>query len=134
MGKIKDEVLNIISINARGVAKKKKSIEEILKNENVDIAVISELSVKTVLKFKGYREFVEIRGHMHGICILMRNNIAKHALRIHKESELEVVHVRLSNTVPALNIIGTYLNVESREKADDTKKHGTFIQKWSNKF
>ena len=52
---------------------------------------------------------------MHGICILMRNDMAKHALRIHKESELEVVHVRLSNTVPALNIIGTYLNVESRE-------------------
>ena len=122
MSKIKDEVLNIISINARGVAKKKKSIEEILKNENVDVAIISELSVKTVPKFKGYREFVEIRGHMHGICILMRNDIAKHALRIHKESELEVVHVRLSNTVPALNIIGTYLNVESREKADDTKK------------
>ena len=39
-GKIKGEVLNIISINARGVAKKKKSIEEILKNENVDIAII----------------------------------------------------------------------------------------------
>ena len=53
----------------------------------------------------------------------MRNDIAKNALRIHKESELEVVHVRLSNTVPALNIIGTYLNVESREKADDTKKN-----------
>ena len=122
VSKIKDEVLNIVSINARGVARKKKSIEEILKNENVDVAIISELSVKTVLKFKGYREFVEIRGHMHGICILMRNDIAKHALRIHKESELEVVHVRLSNTVPALNIIGTYLNVESREKADDINK------------
>ena len=122
ISKIKDEVLNIVSINARGVARKKKSIEEILKNESVDIAIISELSVKTSLKLKGYREFIEIRGHMHGICILVRNDIAKHALRIHNESELEVVHVRLSNTVPALNIIGTYLSVESRVKADDTKK------------
>ena len=120
--KIKDEDLNIVSINARGVAKKKKSIEEILNNESVDIAIISELSVKTLLGLKGYKEFIEIRGHMHGICILVRNDIAKHALRIHNESELEVVHVRLSNTVPALNIIGTYLNVESRVKADDTKK------------
>ena len=102
--------------------KRKKSIEEILNNESVDIAIISELSVKTLLGLKGYREFIEIRGHMHGICILVRNDIAKHALRIHNESELEVVHVRLSNTVPALNIIGTYLNVESRVKADDTKK------------
>ena len=79
IGKIDDEVLNIISINARVVAKKKKSIEEILKNENVDIAIISELSITTCLKIKGYREFVEIRGHMHGICIFMRNDMAKHA-------------------------------------------------------
>ena len=122
ISKIKDEVLNIVSINARGVARKKKSIEEILKNESVDIAIISELSVKTSLKMKGYREFIEIRGHMHGICVLVKNDIAKHTLRIHNESELEVVHVRLSNTVPALNIIGTYLSVESRVKADDTKK------------
>ena len=119
---MKDEIVNIISINARVVAKKKKSIEEILKNENVDIAIISELIIKTGLKIKGYCEFVEIRGHMRGICILMGNDLAIHALRIHKESELEIVDVRLSNTVPALKIIGTYLNVESREKADDTKK------------
>ena len=59
---------------------------------------------------------------MHGICILMQNDMAKHALRIHKESELEVVDVRLSNRVTALKIIGTYLNVESREKADDTNR------------
>ena len=51
IGRIKEEELNIISINARGIAKKKKSIEEILKNEDVDIAIISELSVKTVPKF-----------------------------------------------------------------------------------
>ena len=30
--------------------------------------------------------------------------------------------MRLSNTVPALNIIGTHLNVESRVKAHDTNK------------
>ena len=40
---IKDEQINIISINARGIAQKKKSIEEILINQNVDIAIISEL-------------------------------------------------------------------------------------------
>ena len=37
---MKDKIVNIISINARVVAKKKKSIKEILKNENVDIALI----------------------------------------------------------------------------------------------
>ena len=42
IGKIKNEIVNFISINARGVAKKKKSIEEIIKNENVDIAIRAE--------------------------------------------------------------------------------------------
>ena len=46
--KIQEENLNIISINARGFASKRKSIEEILKNENVDIAIVSELSGKNI--------------------------------------------------------------------------------------
>ena len=46
--KIKGENLNIISINVRGFASKQKSIEEILKNENVDIAIVSEISGKNI--------------------------------------------------------------------------------------
>ena len=72
-GKLRSEDISIISINARGLGGKKKSIEEILKNNGIDIAVISEISVKHVPKFKGYKQFVETRGHMHGICILVRN-------------------------------------------------------------
>ena len=66
--------MNIVSINARGVAKKKKSIEEILNNESVDIAIISELSVKTLLGLKGYKEFIEIRG---AIIKIKRKNLGK---------------------------------------------------------
>ena len=50
--KIQDENLKIASINARGFASKRKSIEEILKNENVDIAIVSELSGKIFLLFQ----------------------------------------------------------------------------------
>ena len=107
--KILDEKLNIVSINARGFASKRKSIEEILKNENVDIAIVSELSGNNISTFTGYKPFIKSGGHMHGLAIFVRNSIAKRTLRIHDESDLEIVHLRLSSTVPALNIIGTYL-------------------------
>ena len=119
---IQEENLNIISINARGFASKRKSIEEILKNENVDIAIVSELSGKNILTFTGYKQFIKSGGHMHGLAIFVRNGIAKRTLRIHDESDLEIVHLRLSSTVPALNIIGTYLQVESRQTVDNINR------------
>ena len=54
---------------------------------------------------------------MHGIAILVKNNIAKDCIRIPDESKLEIVHLRMSNTVPALNIIGTYINCQWRSTA-----------------
>ena len=56
---------------------------------------------------------------MHGIAILVRNSMSKNVLRIPDESDLEVVHIRISNTVPAVNIIGTYLDVDSRKTRDE---------------
>ena len=120
--KIQDENLKIVSINARGFASKRKSIEEILKNENVDIAIVSELSGKNIPTFTGYKPFIKSGGHMHGLAIFVRNSVAKRTLRIHDESDLEIVHLRLSSTVPALNIIGTYLQVESRQTVDNINR------------
>ncbi|HAO15683.1 MAG TPA: hypothetical protein DDE71_09020, partial [Tenacibaculum sp.] len=96
--------------------------EEILKNENVDIAIVSELSGKNILTITGYKQFIKAGGHMHGLAIFVRNCIAKRALRIHDESDLEIVHLRLSSTVPALNIIGTYLQVESRQTVESINR------------
>ena len=122
VSRIKDEVFNIISINARGIASKQKSIEEILKNENIDIAIVSELGGKNVPTFTGYKPFIKLGGHMHGIAIFVRKSLAKQTLRIHDESDLEIVHIRLSSTVPALNIIGTYLPVESRKPVEEINR------------
>ena len=37
------------------------------------------------------------------------------------EEELEIVHLRFENTNPPLNIIGVYLEVESRQKVEEIK-------------
>ena len=119
---LKEENLSIISINARGFASKRKSIEEILKNNNIDIAVVSEISGNNLRTFTGYKMFVKSAGHMHGVAVFVTQSLAKRTLRIHDESSLEIVHLRLSSTVPALNIIGTYLPVDSRQSVDDISR------------
>ena len=80
VSRIKDEVFNIISINARGIASKQKSIEEILKNENIDIAIVSELGGKNVPTFTGYKPFIKPGGHMHAIAIFVRKSLVKQTL------------------------------------------------------
>ena len=119
--KVDTSNLNIISCNVRGLLSKKKSIENILIDNDVDICVLSELNTKNLPDFKGYTSFTKyVNKAFHGISILVSNSLAKHVIRIPDSSELEIVHVRIENTIPALNIIGTYLPVETRMKVEKT--------------
>ena len=111
--------LNIMSCNVRGISNKKKSIENILIDNEVDICILSELNTQNLPKFPGYMSFVRYsKQKFHGICILVKNHLSKNVLRIPDESQLEAVHIRIGNTIPAINIIGTYLPVESRTSVD----------------
>ena len=56
---------------------------------------------------------------MHGVMILVHNSLRQHVIRVPDESQLECVHLRLNHTTPALNIIGLYLDVESRNTIDE---------------
>ena len=122
---IKERSLKIVAMNVRGITNKKKSIECILTEQEIDIAIISEIGTRNMPKFPGYTSFINYKKnhkHMHGIVILVNNSIKKDVIRIPDESDLEIVHLRVSNTLPAVNIIGTYLNCESRSSVEDIKK------------
>ena len=115
--KVKDCPYKIASMNVRGVNNKKKSIECILDEQDIDILVISEIATRNMPHFKGYTKFVNYKKkhkHMHGVAILVKNSMSKHVLRIPDESDLEIIHIRIENTIPAVNIIGTYLDVENK--------------------
>ena len=119
---IKEFPFKIAAMNVRGISNKAKSIEGILIDQDIDILIISEIGTRNMPKFTGYTKFVNYKKkhkHMHGIAILVRNSMSKNVLRIPDESDLEVVHIRISNTVPAVNIIGTYLDVDSRKTRDE---------------
>ena len=87
----------------------------------IDICILSELSTQNMPKFKGYTNFECLKKRRnHGICIMVKNHLREEVLRI-AEEELEIVHIRLENTTPALNIVGVYLDVEANSTVEDTK-------------
>ena len=118
---LKTERFNIYSCNVRSINNKKNSMAEILKNNDIDICILSELSTQNMPKFKGYTNFECLKKRRnHGICIMVKNHLREEVLRI-AEEELEIVHIRLENTTPALNIVGVYLDVEANSTVEDTK-------------
>ena len=121
--KIFSRKMKVSSMNARGVHNKVKSIENILEKQDLDICAISEIGTKSMPKIKGYKHFTKYDNRkMHGITILVKNELIGNILRIHDESDLECVHIRMGNCVPAMNIIAVYLDVESRSTVDEVDK------------
>ena len=68
-------------------------------------------------KFKGYSAFNKKSDkRFHGLALYVSSHLSGSVLRIPDEDEeLEVIHVLVKSTVPNLNIIGCYLDVESRQ-------------------
>ena len=109
-----------MSNNIRGLASKKASLEDILETNDVDICCVQEVNNKNPPRFKDYVQFNRFsKLRMHGVMMLVHNSLRQHVIRVPDESELECVHVRLNHTTPALNIIGLYLDVESRSTIDE---------------
>ena len=105
--------LNLYCNNIRGLKSKKVSLEKILDDEHIDVAVISEVNTKKPPMFKDYLQFNRLSSKaMHGVSVFVHKSLNKHVIRIPDESELECVHIRLENTTPALNIIGVYTGVK----------------------
>ena len=119
--KLKTEKFNIYSCNVRSINNKKDSMAAILKNNDIDICILSELSTQNMPKFKGYTNFECLKKRRnHGICMMVKNHLREGVIRI-AEEELEIVHIRFENTTPALNVIGVYLDVEANSTVVDIK-------------
>ena len=116
---IEPDLLNIVSVNCRGVNNKHKSIENMLYEGEIDVLILQELNTSNLKNFKGYTNYTMYsKQKFHGVAIIVKNSLNSNTLRIPDESGLEAVHLRLGNTVPCINIIGVYLPVESRLTVD----------------
>ena len=114
--------LKIMAVNCRSLANKKSSVQEILDQEKIDVAILSELNIKKEApKMKGYRAFSNLSSRrFHGICVYLHNSLGPYTLRIpNNDEELEIVQILIKSTTPQTNVFGVYLDVEQRHKRED---------------
>ena len=110
--------MTLSAFNCRSINNKKVSFNEILNSQNLDIALCSELNLNwKPPRFKGFFSFQKkSKRKFHGLALYISNHLSEAVLRIPDEDdELEVIHVLVKCTIPNLNIIGGYLDVESRQ-------------------
>ena len=113
-----DRIL-LLTCNMRGIQSKKKSVEEILLENEVDIFVALEMNTKKCPKIKGYASFnYLVDKKFHGVSIFVNDSLAPSTMRIHDMSNNEMVHIRITSVTPALNIVGVYMDVESRDSKE----------------
>ena len=106
----------LLSCNMRGIQSKKKSVEVILAENEVDILVALEMNTKKCPKIKGYASFNHlVDKKFHGVSIFVSDSLAPSTMRIHDMSNNEMVHIRITSVTPALNVVGVYMDVEGRE-------------------
>ena len=119
------EGVNIMSSNCRSVNCKRKSIESILKEKDIDICILSEMNTKNPPIFKGYmKPFNKLSTRaFHGLSIYVRNNLKGHVLRVPDEDpDLEMDHLIIKNTVPHIHLFGVYLDGEAKLSNEKTEK------------
>ena len=107
----------------RGISNKLQSVTDIFEAQGVDIAMCSELNISTrPPKIKGFSSFHRKSStKFHGLALYTRDFIKESVLRIPEEDpEFEIIHVLLTNTVPALNVIGVYTWMS---RVDRTERH-----------
>ena len=118
----KVQEVSIYACNVRSINNKLSSVKTILENNDIDVCIINELNTKKKHKFKGYHSFNKFSPRQfHGISVLVKNHF-RHAIRIPDESDLEIVHLMIKDTNPALHIMGVYLDCESRTRVDDIRR------------
>ena len=125
--------LNILASNCRSFSSKKKSIEQILHENSIDIAIVSELNMKTIPKLKGFFQFCNLsKRAFHGTAIFCQNHLQGQIIRIPDEDEIELVHILIKTTTPMLNLIGVYLDCEGRD--NDVDNSCRIMTKLTNKI
>ena len=104
--------LNILQWNAQSIRPKLASFQELLCQEKVHIAVLSEtwLDAESNFKVKCYDVYRSDRDDSYGgVAILLHKSIKSQLRRVHVNNNgIEVVCVRLHNCYPVENIVSLY--------------------------
>ena len=119
-----NRVLNIYSCNVRSMGNKKSTIENIFHEYQIDVGILSEINVRNIAKLKGFRQFPLFSDRrFHGITVAVSHALSENVMKIDHEQVkgLELMHIRIDSVVP-LNVIGLYIDVESRLVKDEVQR------------
>ena len=134
-GKLKMTEINILHSNISSIQNKRESLHETLLRENIHVAIVSEMNTKKCPKLRGYRSFSHlVDKKFHGVSIFVSEYLAAGTLRIHDMSSNELVHIRLDNVTPALNIVGLYMDVESRDSKENMAEKVNALKEMSDEI
>ena len=126
--KYEDVDLKLYYANVRSIVNKKKSVKEILDNRNIDIGMFCEINTKNPPRIKGYHPFSQISNKkFRGSCVYVANHLKGSVIRVPDESSIEMIHLIVKHTTPAIHILASYLDVEKgdNKKTAETWQHLT---------
>jgi len=131
-----NRILRIIAWNANGLVQRKQELDDFLHNENIDIALVSEIHFTpwTVLKIRNYNIYTTLhpsgkaRG---GTAIFIKESIKHFELEEHSQLYLQATTVRVNDGNNDLTVTAIYCPPQGG--ADETK-FTDFFRKLGNRF
>ena len=124
-GNFENKLFSFYAVNLRSFNNKKITVQDILFKNNIDFAVLSEINCQSVPILKNYKQFVVYsKRRFHGVSVCVKSSLVKHCIRIPHpdENQFEIVHIRINDTSVPTNLLGVYLDVESRSNVDAVKE------------
>ena len=118
-------MFSFYAVNLRSFNNKKITVQDILFKNNIDFAVLSEINCQSVPILKNYKQFVVYsKRRFHGVSVCVKSSLVKHCIRIPHpvDNQFEIVHIRINDTSVPTNLLGVYLDVESRSNVDAVKE------------
>ena len=95
-----EKTFNLYMVNCRSILNKKKSLEDIFENRNVDFGLMSKLNTKNPPKIIGYHKFVKHSSKkFHGVAIYISNQYQGKVQWVPDDSEGKFVHLIMKETV-----------------------------------
>ena len=120
-----NNLFTFYAVNLRSFNNKKTTIQDILSSNNIDFGILSEINCQGVPILKNYKQFVLYsKRRFHGVSICVKSSLVKHCLRIPHptENQFEIVHIRINDTSVPTNLLGVYIDVESRSNVEAVRE------------
>lgn len=110
--------IKILQINIRGLSNNKLLLEDFLNNENIDVAILSEIKMnnKSKINIKNYQIHTNFKTNNDddsypsgGVAILIKKKFTVIATELDNYLPIEAIKIKITNTKNTLSIVSIYI-------------------------